>query len=75
LLLDFHLGQRDGAEFMRLARQQRFNSKVLVVTASVEKEQAAELVRNGISRMFMKHDSASLLMEGIPDLLPGKGLV
>jgi two-component system, NarL family, nitrate/nitrite response regulator NarL len=72
VLLDFDLGQRDGGEFMRLARQQGFNGKVLVVTAGVEKKQAAELVRNGISGIFMKHDSAALLIEGIRDVLAGK---
>ena len=72
VLLDFDLGQRDGVEFMRLARQQGFHGKVLVVTAGVEKEQAAELVRNGISGIFMKHDSAALLIEGIRDVLAGK---
>lgn len=72
VLLDFDLGQRDGAEFMRLARRQGFDGKVLVVTAGVEKEQVAELVRNGISGIFMKHDSAALLIEGIRDVLAGK---
>jgi two-component system, NarL family, nitrate/nitrite response regulator NarL len=72
VLLDFDLGQRDGAEFMRLARQQGFNGKVLVVTAGVDKEQVAELVRNGVAGIFMKHDSAALLIEGILDVLAGK---
>ena len=72
VLLDFDLGHRDGVEFMRLARQQGFNGKVLVVTAGVEKEQAAELVRHGISGIFMKHDSAALLIEGIRDVIAGK---
>jgi len=72
VLLDFDLGQRDGGEFMHLARQQGFNGKVLVVTAGVGKEQAAELVRNGISGIFMKHNSAALLIVGIRDVLAGK---
>lgn len=72
VLLDYDLGQRDGLEFMRLAGQQGFSGKVLVVTAGVEKEQAAELIRNGISGIFMKHDSAALLIEGIRDVLAGK---
>src|SRR4029077_2582452 len=72
VLLDFDLGQRDGGEFMRLARQQGFDGKVLVVTAGVEKEQVVELVRNGISGIFMKHDSAALLIEGVRDVLAGK---
>jgi two-component system, NarL family, nitrate/nitrite response regulator NarL len=72
VLLDFDLGQHDGGEFMRLARQQGFKGKVLVVTAGVEKDQVAELVRNGISGIFMKHDSAELLVEGIHDVLAGR---
>jgi len=72
VLLDFDLGQRDGGEFMRLARQQGFAGKVLVVTAGVEKGEAADLIRSGISGIFMKHDSAVLLIEGIHDVLAGK---
>src|SRR5882724_3105528 len=72
VLLDFDLGQRDGGEFMRLARRQGFSGKVLVVTAGVEKKQAADLIRSGISGIFMKHDSAALLIEGIHDVLAGK---
>src|SRR5260370_27058635 len=44
----------------------------LVVTAGVEKEQTPELIRSGISGIFMKHDSASLLIEGIREVLAGK---
>src|SRR5882724_3579163 len=47
VLLDFDLGQGDGGEFMRLAKQQGFTGKVLVVTAGVQNEQAADLIRNG----------------------------
>jgi two-component system, NarL family, nitrate/nitrite response regulator NarL len=72
VLLDFDLGQRDGGEFMRLATQQGFSGKVLVVTAGVDKDQAAQLIRSGISGIFMKHDSAALLIEGIRDVLAGK---
>ena len=72
VLLDFDLGQHDGREFMRLAAQQGFSGKVLVVTAGVPKEQAADLIRSGISGIFMKHDSAALLIEGVRDVLAGK---
>jgi DNA-binding NarL/FixJ family response regulator len=72
VLLDFDLGQGDGGEFMRLAKQQGFTGKVLVVTAGVQNEQAADLIRNGISGIFMKHHSAALLIEGIRDVLAGK---
>jgi two-component system, NarL family, nitrate/nitrite response regulator NarL len=72
VLLDFDLGQHDGGEFMAAANRQGFTGKVLVVTAGVEKDQAAQLIRSGISGIFMKHHSASLLIEGIRDVLAGK---
>lgn len=72
VLLDFDLGQRNGGEFTRLARQQGFGGKILVVTAGVGREQAAELIRSGISGIFMKHDSAVSLIEAIRDVLAGK---
>lgn len=72
VLLDFDLGHRDGREFMRLANQRGFRGKVLVVTAGVEKEQAVDLIRSGISGIFFKHNSAASLIEGIRDVLVGK---
>jgi DNA-binding NarL/FixJ family response regulator len=72
VLLDYDLGQHDGGEFMFSVNRQGFCGKVLVVTAGVEKDQATQLIRNGISGIFMKHHSASLLIEGIRDVLAGK---
>jgi len=72
VLLDFDLGERDGREFLRLARQQGFKGKVLIVTAGVDAGAASELIRNGISGVFRKHDSAALLAQGIRDVMAGK---
>src|SRR5438309_1979447 len=49
-----------------------FGGKILVVTAGVEDREAAELIRCGISGIFMKHNSAALLTQGIHDVLAGK---
>ncbi len=38
----------------------------------MQKEQTADLIRSGISGIFMKHDSAALLLEGVRDVLAGK---
>src|SRR5580658_6283792 len=59
VLLDFDLGAGDGREFLRLAKEQGFQGKVLVVTAGVDAEVAAKLIRFGISGVFRKHDSAA----------------
>jgi two-component system, NarL family, nitrate/nitrite response regulator NarL len=72
VLLDFDLGQRDGTRFVRLAKEQGFKGKILVVTAGVEESEAAELIRVGISGIFMKHNSAALLAQGIRDVMAGK---
>jgi len=72
VLLDFDLGQREGTRFVRLAREEKFEGKILVVTAGVEEREAAELIRCGISGIFMKHNSAALLAQGIRDVMAGK---
>jgi two-component system, NarL family, nitrate/nitrite response regulator NarL len=72
VLLDFDLGQREGTGFVRLAKEQGFGGKILVVTAGVEEREAAELIRCGISGIFMKHNSAALLAQGIRDVMAGK---
>jgi DNA-binding NarL/FixJ family response regulator len=72
VLLDFDLGRQTGTEFMRLARQQGFTSKVLVVTAGVDEKEAAQLIHIGVSGIFMKHNSAALLPQGIRDVMAGK---
>ena len=72
VLLDFDLGERDGREFLRLARDQGFNGRILVVTAGVSAGAASELIRSGISGVFRKHDSAALLAQGIREVMAGK---
>lgn len=72
VLLDLDLGEADGRDFLRAARSQGFAGKVLVVTAGVDKKQTAELIRDGISGIFMKHESAASLLEGIRHVMAGK---
>jgi two-component system, NarL family, nitrate/nitrite response regulator NarL len=72
VLLDFDLGKGDGREFLRLAKEQGFKGKVLLVTAGVDAGAASELIRSGISGVFRKHDSAALLAQGIREVMAGK---
>ncbi len=72
VLLDFDLGDHDGMEFMRLAGQQGFDGRVLIVTAGIEESKVAELIHTGISGIFMKHNSAAALPQGIRDVMAGK---
>ena len=43
-----------------------------VVTAGVDVGAVSELIRSGISGVFRKHDSATLLAQGIRDVMAGK---
>jgi two-component system, NarL family, nitrate/nitrite response regulator NarL len=72
VLLDFELGELDGREFLRLAKEQGFHGKILVVTAGVDAEAVSELIRSGICGVFRKHDSAALLAQGIREVMAGK---
>lgn len=72
VLLDFDLGEKDGREFLDLAKAQGFQGKVLLVTAGVDPAVAAEMIRSGISGVFRKHDSAALLAQAIRDVMAGK---
>jgi DNA-binding NarL/FixJ family response regulator len=72
VLLDFDLGEHDGREFLRLAKEQGFSGKILVVTAGVDAGAVPELIRSGISGVFRKHDSAASLAQGIRDVMAGK---
>jgi DNA-binding NarL/FixJ family response regulator len=72
VLLDFDLGERDGRDFLRLAKEQNFAGKVLIITAGLDSRAASELIRGGIVGVFRKHDSASVLAQGIRDVMAGK---
>jgi two-component system, NarL family, nitrate/nitrite response regulator NarL len=72
ILLDFDLGQRNGMDFMRRAREEDVTAKVLVVTAGIEPAEAGELIRSGISGIFLKRDSPASLAQSIRDVMAGK---
>ena len=72
VLLDFDLGESDGRQFLRLLKGQGFQGKVLLVTAGVDASVAADLIRSGISGVFLKYDSAALLAHAIRDVMAGK---
>ncbi|HXY48638.1 MAG TPA: response regulator transcription factor [Terriglobales bacterium] len=72
VLLDFELQGSDGLQFVRLAKEQGFEGKILVVTAGVEEGIASSLIHAGVAGIFMKDHSAQLLAQGIRDVMSGK---
>ena len=71
VLLDFYLGDRNGREFLRLVRLRGFAGKVLLVTVGIDESNANELIRAGISGIFLKRDSATLLAQAIRHVTAG----
>lgn len=74
VLLDLDLGQEKGAEFLDRLRKARYNGKVLLVTAGVNDSEVPNLIRKGISGVFLKHGSPALLIQGIRETMEGKAL-
>jgi DNA-binding NarL/FixJ family response regulator len=72
VLLDFDLGRENGLDFIRQARLHQLETKVLVVTAGVGPQEAAQLIRAGISGVFLKRDSAGPLAQTIRDVMAGR---
>ena len=72
VLLDFDLGHEKGTEFVKRAQSSRFKGKILVVTAGISELEAAELIRQGVSGIFMKHSSAASLSQSIRHVRDGK---
>ena len=71
-LLDFDLGPQKGTEFLNRAEAVGFRGKVLIVTAGISEAEAVELMRQGVSGIFMKHSSAASLAQSIRQVMDGK---
>jgi DNA-binding NarL/FixJ family response regulator len=72
VLLDFDLGQQDGLDFMRRVRHLAPPPKILIVTAGIDQTEAAELIRAGVSGIFLKRDSADRLVLTIREAISGR---
>ena len=71
VLLDFYLGDRNGKEFLHLAQQHGFAGRVLLVTVGIDESNASDLIHAGISGIFLKRDSPSLLAQAIRHVAGG----
>jgi DNA-binding NarL/FixJ family response regulator len=65
VLLDLDLGAERGNSFLRQARELGFDGRVLVLTAQASDAEAVELIRNGVSGIFLKHGSPGQLIQAI----------
>jgi two-component system nitrate/nitrite response regulator NarL len=72
VLLDFDLGHQNGLDFIRQAQLHQVDTKILIVTAGVGPQEVAQLIRAGISGVFLKRDSAGPLAQTIRDVMAGR---
>lgn len=74
ILLDLDLGTERGADLLEKLQVEAFAGKVLLVTAGVSESEVPNLIRKGISGVFMKHGSPALLIQGIREAMDGRAL-
>jgi DNA-binding NarL/FixJ family response regulator len=73
VLLDINLGLQQGGAFPKLARDQGFTGKIVVVTAGVSKFEASRLLQRGCSRIILKHEPPDLLITAIREVIAESG--
>ncbi|HSW50247.1 MAG TPA: response regulator transcription factor [Bryobacteraceae bacterium] len=72
ILLDYDLGAETGSRFLVLAAQRGFQGRVLVVTAGLGDNEVAEMLRLGVTGIFLKHNPPSLLAKAIRKVMAGE---
>ncbi len=72
VLLDYDLGAETGSRFLVQAGRGGFQGRVLVVTAGLDDSEVAELLRLGVTGIFLKHNPPSLLAKAIRKVMEGE---
>jgi DNA-binding NarL/FixJ family response regulator len=72
ILLDYDLGAETGSRFLQLAAQRDYQGRVLVVTAGLGDAEVAEMLRLGVTGIFLKHNPPSLLAKAIRKVMAGE---
>jgi DNA-binding NarL/FixJ family response regulator len=72
VLLDYDLGTERGMELVAGARKLGFKGRFLMVTAGMSNAESVETLRLGVSGIFLKHSSPSLLTQAIRKVMGGE---
>lgn len=72
VLLDYDLGQEQGSDFIRLAKEKGFELRVLMVTAGMSDSDTLGALENGASGIFLKHSPPAQLVEAIHKVMSGE---
>ena len=65
VLLDYDLGEDQGAQFISQAREAGYQGKILMVTAGMSASESSAALRMGASGIFLKHNSPGSLAQAI----------
>ena len=71
-LLDFDFGVRNCTNFVYAVNEAGFRCRILLVTAGLSENQAAELIRRGVAGIFLKHSPPTLLAKAIRHVANGE---
>ncbi len=75
VLLDFDLGEEHASRFISSARRQRFEGKILMVTAGVTANESSVAIQLGASGIFLKQNSPATLTRAIRMVVGGEAWV
>jgi DNA-binding NarL/FixJ family response regulator len=72
ILLDHDLGLETGARLLDRITGTGFQGRVLVVTAGLSEAEATDLLRRGVTGIFLKHSSPELLAKAVRKVMAGE---
>jgi two-component system, NarL family, nitrate/nitrite response regulator NarL len=72
VLLDHDLGKEHGFQFLTDAKAKGFTGRVLMVTAGMTDAESLKALRLGVSGIFLKHNSPSVLAQAIRKVMAGE---
>ncbi len=72
VLLDYDLGETRGLHFIRECRDLGFTGKILMVTAGMSDADAVQVLQDGASGIFLKHNPPTSLIAAIHRVAVGE---
>jgi DNA-binding NarL/FixJ family response regulator len=72
ILLDIRMPKLSGLEVLRELKTSAIQSRTLVLTAALEKDQIVEALQLGARGIILKHSATDVLFEGIRSVLAGQ---
>ncbi len=72
VLLDYDLGDEQGSAFLEEAKRQRFEGRILMVTAGMGDAVTLRAFEGGASGVFLKHSPPAQLIEAIHQVMNGE---